>query len=206
MSNQIHSRDHEILALMCACANVRYGVDRDVRTYHNYPHAMMVMDAVQEINPSAGLHMAIAALYHDAVYIPGAGEDANERCSAAALAVDWAKCRFHKQHPVLGAAQQLIMGTPVKNHLSAVRITTELGALLDADLRGLSGDRAEFLQHQKNIILENGSEVGIITLGMCANFLHKFLTVRSHIYHTDYAREMWEDQARSNIEWLCAEY
>lgn len=206
MSNQVHSRDHEILALMCACANVRYGVDRDLRTYHNYSHAIVVMDAVQEINPDAGLQLAIAALYHDAVYIPGAGTDANERCSAAALAVDWAKCRFHKQHPVLSAAQTLILGTPVKNHLTANRITTELGTLLDADLRSLATDRDEFLQNQANIILENGGEVGIVTLGLCANFLHQFLTVRSHIYHTDYAREMWEDQARSNIEWLCAEY
>lgn len=206
MSTSIHSRDHEILALMSACANVRYNVDNSLRKYHNLNHALTVMDAIQVINPRAAFHMAIAALYHDAVYVPGAGSDANERCSAAALAVDWAKCRFSSDHPVLKKAQKLIANTSVEHHLSQHRVTTELGVLLDADLYSFTADHNAFVTNQSNIIEENGGTVGPDTLRKCALFLQQFLTVRSHIYHSDYARENWEPLARANIEWFCATY
>jgi len=208
MTPSMHSRDHEILTLMNAMANVRYSVDRDLRQYHNYAHALAVMDAVQEINSEAPLSWMVAALYHDAVYVPGAGSDSNERCSAAALAVDWEKCRFDKNHPVLVPAQNLIRRTSIKNHLMSIELDplSDLATLLDADLVALTSDLDVFVQLQCNIVIENGGNVDEESLGKCATFLKQFLEVRDNIYHTEYARTNWEAKARFNIQYLIDEY
>jgi predicted metal-dependent HD superfamily phosphohydrolase len=208
MTTSMHSRDHEILALLHATANVRYSVDKDLRIYHSLAHALSVMDAVREINPDAPLHVIVAALYHDAVYVPGAGKDANELCSAAALAVDWEKCRFDKDHPVLAPAQELIRRTSVAHHLLPIEIDPldDLATLLDADLIALASDLDVFVQLQCCIIAENGGIVNEETLGKCATFLKKFLEVRDNIYHTEYARTNWEAKARFNIQYLIDEF
>jgi predicted metal-dependent HD superfamily phosphohydrolase len=203
-----HSRDHEILALLNATANVRYSVDRDLRLYHSYAHALSVMDAVQEIKPDAPLYLMVAALYHDAVYVPGAGKDANEMCSAAALAVDWDKCRFAKDHPVLVPAQDLIRRTSVQHHLLPLELsaTADHSVLLDADLVALASDLDVFVQLQCCIIAENGGPVDEESLGKCAEFLKQFLEVRDNIYHTEYARTNWEAKARFNIQYMIDEF
>jgi predicted metal-dependent HD superfamily phosphohydrolase len=208
MSANESIQDPEILALMDTCAYVRYGVDRDVRKYHNYMHALAVIDAIREINRDARLHLVIAALYHDAVYVPGAGSDANELCSAAALAVDWAKCRLESAHPVLHAAQILIKQTSVATHLSefACSPDSDLAVLLDADLAGLAAELDVFIAAQCNIIRENGAAVNEESLDKCARFLKQFLEVRGNIYHTEYARANWEAKARFNIEHFVHEY
>lgn len=209
-TTSLHSRDHEILALLHAMANVRYSVDRDLRLYHSFSHALMVMDMVCEIDPAAPLHAMVAALYHDAVYVPGAGSNANELCSAAALAVDWAKCRFDKTHPVLGSAQALIRQTSVSDHLSPLAPDpddlSDIATLLDADLSGLASDLDVFVNLQCSIILENGGEVNEENLSKCAAFLKQFLEVRDNIYHTEYARTNWETKARFNIEYFVDEF
>jgi predicted metal-dependent HD superfamily phosphohydrolase len=210
MTASMHSRDHEILALLHATANVRYNVDKDLRIYHSLAHALSVMDAVQQINPDAPLHLVVAALYHDAVYVPGAGKDANELCSAAALAVDWDKCRFDKAHPVLLPAQDLIRRTSVNSHLSPMAPDPEeladIATLLDADLSALASDLDVFVQLQCCIIAENGGIVDEESLGKCAAFLKQFLEVRDNIYHTEYARTNWEAKARFNIQYLIDEF
>lgn len=193
--------DYELTNLL-PLAEVRYQVDSDIRFYHNLQHALAVMDGVLEIEPNASTEVLIAALYHDAVYIPGASEDANEYCSAAALALDWRRGHLEIGDAALPSAQRLIKQTTIRHHLTSCNISGNLAILLDADLHSLAADWDIFINNQSNIIKENSGKVSTETLGTCGDFLSQFLNVRNFIYHTEYARTHWEARARANIKQL----
>jgi predicted metal-dependent HD superfamily phosphohydrolase len=178
-------------------AATRYAVDINLREYHNFDHAIKVLYAVLEIDPYAGQELHLAALYHDAVYVPKAGEDANERCSAAALLVDARERGFSAE--VLQEAADLIIKTSVDWHLHGLTLDPKLSTLLDADLKSLSAPWGEFCDNQLAIIREMGGTVTSETVSMSAKFLQQFLEVRDQIYRTDYARDYWEEKARHNI-------
>jgi predicted metal-dependent HD superfamily phosphohydrolase len=193
--------EYEIANLL-PLAEVRYQVDSNIRFYHNLNHAIAVMDAVLEIEPNASTKLQVAALYHDAVYIPGAKGDANEWCSAAALAIDWREGHLEVEDVTLPAAQELIIKTSIPHHLTPWRVRGDHAVLLDADLRSLSADWGQFLATQSSIIKENGSKVSVEALRKCGEFLLQFLKAREFIYHTEYARTHWEATARNNIHRL----
>ena len=190
---------------ICKAAEKYYKANEDVCMYHNYSHALSVVEATRQLTnarPSAAL--MLAATWHDAVYHPGAYADANEQCSAAALGR--VARRLGKVTPLSQSvensvvlAQDLIVCTSIKHHLSSQRIFGDLAVLLDADLRSLAvTDFDEFVRFQECIIEENNGNIPGDYM-TSAEFLHKFLTCRDYIYHTDKGRELWEWQARSNI-------
>ena len=186
-------------------AKRRYDVDHSVRYYHNYDHAISVVTATLLISPDASTELQLAALYHDAVYVPGAGADANECCSAAALGVDWREAALPASG-ILAHAQELIKYTSVLHHVSKWPVFGELAVLLDADLSPLAAPYPTFFQNQSNIILENGGELTAENYKLSTKFLEQFLTCRTHIYHTPYGQTHWETQARANIETYVAQY
>lgn len=179
-----------------------YNFDSRTKKYHNLHHALNVVKAVYELTDIPSLSLLFAAKWHDAVYIPKAGGDSNERCSAAALNVCYQRQReFESQGNmmVIEGAQDLIVNTDIETHLSAERIPqSDLAILLDADLCALALPYKEFIQNQKNIIEENFGTFEADKQKSAA-FLGQFLSVRTSIYHTDKAREMWEAYARNNI-------
>jgi predicted metal-dependent HD superfamily phosphohydrolase len=179
-----------------------YNFDSRTKKYHNLHHALDVVKAVYELTEMPSLALLFAAKWHDAVYVPKAGGDSNERCSSAALNVCYQKQReFESQENmmVIEGAQDLIVNTDVATHLSTERIPqSDLAILLDADLSSLAADWPVFIQNQKDIISENFGTWPKDQLASAA-FLKQFLTVRTSIYHTDKARELWEADARQNI-------
>ena len=54
-----------------------YKFDARSRQYHNLAHAHRVMAAIRQLTADAGPTLYLAALWHDAVYIPGAGGNVN---------------------------------------------------------------------------------------------------------------------------------
>jgi len=169
------------------------------RHYHNWAHALAVVGGVQVISGTPSPELMLAAYWHDAVYIPGAGSDANERCSAAALnhAVKFYKTNENAE--VIEKAAQLIRCTSVDHHLTCLHINGDLGILLDADLFPLCLPYEDFVENQIKIIAENGGTYEEHK-SQSAEFLKQFLECREFIYHTDLARSKWEHQARANIE------
>ena len=190
--------------------NSWYAHNTAKRYYHNAKHADMVSKALFEIcEPS--VELVLAAIWHDAVYVPGAGSDANERCSAAALKAEFKNYErqgfikvgldFDKE---FGRVCELIIGTNVQNHLAHEMFSEDFGQdlkiLLDADLYSLASDYETFVDNQRNIILENyGDPLDKNSIQMSSNFLKMFLTTRPFIYHTLEARTIWEAKARENI-------
>ena len=182
-----------------------YMVNSWLRHYHNTMHATNVVIGVNELtgyDPS--LALLIAAQWHDAVYFPNAGSDANERCSSAALGIEARNIArsvelTREQKDSVNKAQDLIEYTCVEYHLHRNRIGGELGILLDADLSSLAAPYATFHDNQHNIIMENGGEITVENCKKSAEFLRSFLRCRKNIYHTDKGRELWEASARVNI-------
>lgn len=181
-----------------------YAFNATKRQYHNLNHAFEVTEACRTIADSVGLKertsLYLAAMWHDAVYVPQAGGSANEDCSAAALN---SACEpEERESGVTGRAEGLISNTTVEDHLMsiAMRPEGELAMLLDADLSGLASDWGTFYSKQIRIIQENygtGSDEDHENVG---TFLGKLLTCREHVYHTDYGRTNFEAKARANVK------
>jgi predicted metal-dependent HD superfamily phosphohydrolase len=175
--------------------------------YHNWYHALNVVMNVKEMGGSDTT--ILAAYWHDAIYIPGAGEDANERCSAAALINTAVKLdiRGTIYWQNIETAADMIRKTSVRHHLTRNELTEwdyEQAILMDADLSSLASLYEHFKEIQDRIILENNGDVKKDHDKSVA-FLQQFLTVRPHIYHTPYGREHFEQQARDNITRYAAE-
>jgi len=193
-----------------------YMVNADLRKYHNTLHATQVVHYVNILtNYNPSLSLIIAAQWHDAVYFPSAGSDANERCSSTAVGIEARKIAgsvelSKEQKDAVNNAQDLIENTSVAVHLmaeheipsSGLARKGELAILLDADLASLANDWDKFVEAQTNIILENSGKVPD-DFNASAKFLAHFLTCRKFIYHTAKGRELWEDKAKKNITYWC---
>ena len=99
-------------------AEDQYEVHSDLRHYHNWQHVCQVIDGLCQIlgdvsNISPALHLA--ALWHDAVYLPGAENGLNEKASALALHCYWNHYRY-EEDMILQQAKSLIFTTGTKGY------------------------------------------------------------------------------------------
>lgn len=199
-----------------------YSFNASAKQYHNIEHAtdvvLTVMGLREAQGRSASQELILAALYHDAVYVSGAGSDANERCSATALINDYkllkAESNFlyfedDDDDETIHRAAHMIRQTTVEDHLSDIpfseitldALLDDTLTLLDADLSGLAVPYVDFKHRQEAIILENhGDPESILHRQKSAEFLQQFLSVRPSIYRTDVAKYLLESKARSNIK------
>lgn len=199
-----------------------YTIQENARGYHNIHHASRVVNNLFLIAKEPGLALIMAAMWHDAVYIPGAGDDVNERASSAALAMTYNRHKmqhvrnWEETDKIIALAKRMIDKTSVAIHLSTATLETEtnfqllynegLALLLDADLASLADDWESFKRAQYAIIDENyGDWTDPVNLRKCAEFLHNFLVCRDNIYRTATARVLWEEKAKANIRRLLVE-
>jgi predicted metal-dependent HD superfamily phosphohydrolase len=178
-----------------------YQFNSEDRFYHNYQHAKNVMASCAVITEIPSESLILAALWHDAVYIPAARNGVNENASAAALTHDFNRGITVCSIPVLHHATRLIEHTTVENHFSTdLYGIPELDVLLDADLSSLAYDYTEFETAQYNILRENHFDPIVKhSRARTCNFLEALASTRKHIYRTDKARELYEEQAHYNI-------
>lgn len=172
------------------------------RDYHNWEHANNVVSALPHWAPDS---VVLAAYWHDAVYVPGALNDANEFASAAALAASSREYRDEPTRNIIKNAMDLIECTTIKWHLSYDVLVPDVvesewrAMLLDADISSLAAPFEKFLWNQRHILTENGLDWTKENVGKSSDFLLRFTTCREFIYHTDYARGKWERDAFANI-------
>lgn len=215
-------------------ASTYYQMDDMLRHYHNLQHAVKVMNAVGDLMGEKTTVAAIlAALWHDAIYLTGAKNDANEHASIAAMRINMKRLFTLAYAPsqgevdsdtsiiaeityetILLEVEEAIKATIISNHLRADNTETlGIGAyLVDADLSSLADPYEEFVQHQINIYLESQliSDVtktpGIEVLGNTVDFLNKLTQARPSIYQTVEGAERYEALARKNIDQLTSDY
>lgn len=175
--------------------------------YHTWSHARHVvidsnMLACGSVDPDHLATLALAAMFHDVVYVPGAEANSNEK-SSAKLLVDFATRTWaltKRQSDLVGEAAILIQATKLSNHMSAERSSSLLeAALLDADLKPLARPYRFFYRAQRHVRVELGLRSDKDTCQHHWDFFQSLLGAREFLYHTDFARRLWEPEARKNI-------
>lgn len=185
-----------------------YNYDKEIKHYHNWNHALRVIETTSLIMSAEypdEYHYSIhlAAMYHDAIYIPKAPNGINELASSASLSHAWNYLNINDNIPTLHRANKLIEATTVNHHLMQNNLLDNkpLQILLDADLNSLADPYDDFCETQSRIILENhGDPTKKESRILCSNFLSTFLTCRPNIYHTKTARSWYEAAAKKNIK------
>ena len=187
-----------------------YAENEDGRFYHNLEHAKAVTANCLEIAEGSGINpvtpqLTLAAMWHDAVYIPGAPNGVNEEASCAALryAMREGDVNAVGTWSAVDRACCLIKGTCIHEHMRAGRITHDvyMAILLDADLGSIAETNfGTFLGNQGNIILEMGGDPNAKASRVQSyQFLNRLRNCRAKLYHTPWAIEHWETQAQDNI-------
>lgn len=173
------------------------------RDYHDYEHhANDVVSRIFELCAKPSNALVLGGVWHDAIYFPGAEQiqkALNEHASAAALFSTHKTLKSKVKQADVDQAMVLIIGTCIDEHLSALQKTGDQAILMDADLGGLAAPWMQFIDSQEKIIRENNAEVNETSLRACSTFLTRLLNCRPHLYHTDLARELYEDKAKANI-------
>lgn len=199
-------KNTELEPLILACHSY-YGQNAVDRKYHNLYHAHTVVRNLHALtNNTTTPSLVLAGLWHDAVYFPGVGTNANEMCSARAFEIEFDRYVTDPAYnQIKRDTRLLIKRTTIDDHLSCNAIQGDEAYLLDADLGSLAAPWDEFINTQGNIILENSGQIPR-DYKKGAEFLKMFLWKRDFIYHTAEARELWEYNARLNITKYCKDY
>lgn len=197
----------DVISALIARAPAYYNVGRDKRLYHNWAHALDVVENIGLISGNPSVHLTLAGYWHDAVYYPG--HPNNESESAIALMAAFADIsadhpEASEYRPIVHTTMELIEQTKITDHLTCEQVQGDLAVLLDSDLNAFQLPYEQFRTKQFDIILENGGNV-VNDKAKSAQFLKQFLTARPYIFHTDVAREHWESIARKNITRWCKE-
>lgn len=162
------------------------------RRYHTWSHIGACFDAIERIVGDRSQEVALALLYHDAVYDPLARAGDNEERSAALL-MDEGK-RTGVDVEILKKACTMILAT---KH-DAVPETEQACAVVDADLSILGADEETFDRYDEAIREEYAVVPDAAFATGRAEVMRRFLG-REHIFATKAARDLWEAQARKNI-------
>ena len=181
------------------------------RAYHNIKHAHYVASALFDLVPAPRPALLLAAIWHDAIYIPGAENKVNELASSQLLLVEARNIGFSKGFfedanedalAIIETAANYIRRTDIKTHLGGKQ-HGDLAVLLDADLAAMgTSSFSQFVKNQKNILIENAGQFSEEGLEQCYYFLSNFKQNRAFIYHTDKGRELYEANAVENIRRL----
>jgi predicted metal-dependent HD superfamily phosphohydrolase len=162
--------------------------------YHNLSHTGMVYSNLFRLVERPSLAQIYGVWFHDVVYKPGRQD--NEEKS-----IEFFQRYYEKDNFLLEMVSKIILATKLENHLSNNIFDNYVSEVMDCDLSGIATeDFDEFLQRQRNIILESTSspeEIHLVTKKQ-KELLNKFID-KDYIFRTPKAIMLWEKQARINI-------
>lgn len=164
------------------------------RRYHTLTHVIWVLRHVSALAHAGEsttdlAAVQFAALWHDAVYTPGAND--NEACSAVLACCAAADLGWETPRQLL--VERLVLATAEHRPYDA-----DEALLVDADLAILGAPRQVYANYVTGIRHEYSHvDDGAWKLGRTA-VLTSFLT-QPHLYFTDTMRTQRETRARANI-------
>ncbi len=169
------------------------------RGYHNQEHLDELIVLARQHTPDLDEAEQLALLFHDAVYVPGAGKGENERLSGLLMR---ATVPPHDLSPIdLAKADRIIEATTHAEPPSA-----EAARVCDLDLWRLAAPWAEFQRHASGIRHEylhlHADEAAFWA---ARNAFYKSMLTKPHLFATRYFRDRFEAAARTNMERALAE-
>ncbi len=180
--------------------------DEPHRRYHDRRHLLEMLDAAVALELPLTAPQALAVLFHDAIYVPGAARGLNETMSAQLLRVYAAGLAA----PAVEAACAIV--TDTAEHVARSRAAR---LVLDLDLMRLAAPREDFIRYSREvfaeqrplILIDDDDDAWDFFARRRVQFFERLLE-RPAIYCLPAFRERFEAVARSNlsesIEWVKA--
>jgi predicted metal-dependent HD superfamily phosphohydrolase len=171
--------------------------DEPHRAYHSRVHVREMLDQAVAHGLSLSAAQAMAVLFHDVVYVPGAPRGSNEAMSAQLLRVYAAGV----DPQVVETAFQIVIET--SDHIAR---HPESATVLDLDLLRLAAPREAFVrmsrevfeEHRPLIAIDDDDDAWDYFAQRRVQFFQKLLE-REFIFCLPQMRERFEATARSNI-------
>jgi predicted metal-dependent HD superfamily phosphohydrolase len=171
---------------------LRTRYDEPHRGYHTWAHVLACLEARARILRAPLPEVDLALLFHDAVYDPRASD--NEERSASLL-LDEGRREWMDERLLVRAAS-LVAAT---RHDGAGLDCDEACVVVDADLSILGAAPVTFDAYERGIRQEYAFADGAAYAAGRRAVLASFLE-RTSIYETRVGRELWESNARRNLE------
>ena len=132
-------------------AQVMACYDEPQRCYHGRAHLREMLDLADELCLALSPAQALALLYHDAVYVPGAARGGNEQLSAQLLRVQGAGMA----PALIELACSIVVDTA--EHLAS---SAPARLVIDLDLLRLAGPAERFDFYSRQVFAEPGALFG----------------------------------------------
>ncbi len=172
--------------------------DEPHRRYHDREHIGEMLDAALGLGATLTCAQALALLFHDAVYVPGAARGANEALSAQLL-------RVYANGLTLDCierAEQIVLDTA--EHLPR---SPEAELVLDLDLLRLAAPPAQFERYLRAVVAEQRAlirleddEAAYAYFCRLRRPFYRRLLARGAIYRSEACRGAFEAPARANLQ------
>jgi predicted metal-dependent HD superfamily phosphohydrolase len=163
------------------------------RGYHGREHLDELIALARRHTPDLDEAEQLALLFHDAVYVPGAGRGENERLSA--LLMRAAVAAFDLGKLDLDRAARIIEATTHEAPPPA-----EAARVCDLDLWRLAAPWPEFQRHAEGIRHEYQHIAGSAQAFWTARrAFYRSMLAKPQLFSTDYFRERFEAPARANL-------
>lgn len=171
--------------------------DEPHRAYHDRVHLREMFDASITLGARLSATQALALVFHDAIYVPGAARGSNEMMSAQLLRVYTAGL----ERKIVDTACALVIDTA--EHIAR---SAEAELVLDLDLMRLAAPPLDFDRYSRQVFIEQRSLIAIADDAEALAFFSarrisffQHLLDRPWVYCTPAGREHFEAPARVNL-------
>jgi len=171
--------------------------DEPHRAYHDRHHLLEMFDASITLGQCLSATQALALLFHDVIYVPGAARGSNEMMSAQLLRVYTAGL----DRSMVDTACSLVIDTA--EHVAR---SVEAELVLDLDLMRLAAPPLDFDRYSRQVFAEQRSLIAIAEDAEALAFFSarrvpffQQLLDRPWIYCTPAGRKHFEASARANL-------
>jgi len=172
--------------------------DEEHRCYHTRVHLREMLDTAFALHLPPSAAQALAILFHDAIYVPGAPRGSNESMSAQLMRV---LAGEKVDRDLLDAACGIVIDTA--EHVAR---GAESELVLDLDLLRLAVPAADFELYSRQVFAEQRSLIPIAEVGQAWHFFEERrlpffqrLIERTAIYGVPRFYDKFEEVARSNL-------
>ncbi len=170
------------------------------RAYHNFGHVQALLQHHRDVAAGPGWRqpreVALAMLYHDAVYEAGRGD--NEARSAM-----MARAAIARWLPDAGVDAErvaaLIELTARHGHVLGDELDADAALFLDADMAILGAPAAVFDAYDRGIAEEYRGKVPGLLFRLNRRRFLKGVLAQPRIFFSDFFHERYDAQARANL-------
>jgi len=170
------------------------------RAYHSFAHVQEVLRHVEEVAAGPGWghprEVFLAALFHDAIYVPGKKDNEAKSAALARTAIDtW----LPRAGVDAGRVEELIRLTARHGRLKPHDVDPDAAHFLDCDMAILGADSDAFDAYDAAIELEYADSVPAFLFRRGRRKFLEHLLAAPRIFLSDFFHQRLDAPARENL-------